>query len=71
MIHKVYVPGLGGGSRDTHGTITAINALHFNEGALLISFVSETDETIAARLASHGIGHDLCGLAGRESALEK
>lgn len=62
---------LGGGSRDTHGAVAAVDALHFGQSTLLVVLVGETNETVAARHAADGVRHDLGGLAGREAALEE
>lgn len=62
---------LGSGSRDAHGTVAAVDTLHFGQSTLLVILVGETNETVAARHAADGVGHDLGGLAGREAALEE
>jgi hypothetical protein len=62
---------LGRGSGDSHGTVAAVDTLHLDESALLIVLVRETDETVAAALAGHGIRHDLSRLAGGEAGLEE
>ena len=62
---------LGSGSRDAHGTVAAVNTLHFGQSALLIVFVREADETVATGHSADRVSHDLSGLAGREAALEE
>lgn len=62
---------LGGGSGDAHGTVAAVDALHFAQSALLVVLVGETDETVATGHAADGVSHDLGGLARREAALEE
>jgi hypothetical protein len=64
-------PVLGGSSRDAHGSVAAVNALHLNESALLVVLVGEADETVASALAAHSIGHDLGRLARGEASLEE
>lgn len=64
-------PSLRGRSRNSHGTVAAINALHLNESSLLIGLITKADEAVATGLARHGIRHDLGGLARGEAALEK
>jgi hypothetical protein len=67
----INIPVLGRGSGDSHGTVAAVDTLHLDESALLIVLVRETDETVAAALAGHGIRHDLSRLAGGEAGLEE
>lgn len=62
---------LGGGSRNAHRPVTAIDALHLGESTLLVTLLRETDKAIATGHAGDGICHDLCRLAGRESGLEE
>jgi hypothetical protein len=62
---------LGSSSRDTHRSVTAVDTLHLNKSTLLIVLVREANETVAAALARHGVGHDLGRLARRESSLEE
>lgn len=62
---------LGGGSRDAHGAVAAVDALHFGQSALLIGLIGEADETVTTRHSADGVGHDLGGLAGWEAALEQ
>lgn len=62
---------LGGSSRDTHGSVAAVDTLHLNKSTLLVVLVGEANETIATALARHGVGHDLGRLARRESSLEE
>lgn len=62
---------LGSCSGDAHGPIAAVNALHLGESTLLIALVGEANETVAAGHARKRIGHDLCRLARRETALEE
>jgi hypothetical protein len=62
---------LGGSSRDSHGSVTAVDSLHLNESALLVVLVGETNEAVAAALTAHSIGHDLGRLARGETSLEK
>lgn len=50
---------LRGGSGDAHGAIAAIDALHLDESTLLVGLLREADETVTARLAGHGVRHDL------------
>ena len=59
------------GRGDAHRTVAAVDTLHFSEGALLLAFIGEADETIATRHAADWVGHDLCRLARRELVLEK
>ena len=58
-------------SRDTHWSVTAINTLHFAQSTLLILLVGEADEAVATGHAGKRVGHDFCGLARWESALEQ
>ena len=62
---------LWGSGRDAHGTVTAVDALHFRERALLVGLVGEADEAVAAGEAGDGIGHDLGRLARWEARLEE
>lgn len=62
---------LRSGGGDAHGTVTAVDTLHFGQGALLIGLIREADEAVAARHSTDRVGHDLGGLAGREPALEE
>lgn len=62
---------LGGSSRDSHGSVTAVDSLHLNEGALLVVLVGEANEAVAAALTAHSIGHDLGRLARGETSLEE
>jgi hypothetical protein len=62
---------LGSSGRNAHRSVTTVNALHLNESALLVVLVREANETVAAALARHGVGHDLCRLARGETALEE
>lgn len=62
---------LGGGGRNTHGAVAAVNTLHLRESALLVVLIGEADEAVAAGHAADGVGHDLGGLAGGEAALEE
>ena len=57
--------------RDAHGSVAAVDALHGLEGALLLGFVGEADEAIAARHAGHGVGHDFGGFTRGEFRLEE
>lgn len=58
-------------SRDAHGTVAAVDTLHFAESTLLVILIRETDESVPTRHAADGIGHDLGGFARRESVLEQ
>lgn len=62
---------LGGGGRNAHGTVTAVNTLHLAQGTLLVVLIRETNETVATGHAADGVGHDLGRLAGGETALEE
>lgn len=62
---------LGGSRGDAHGAVAAVDTLHLGQSTLLIVLIGEADKTIAARHSTDGVGHDLGGLAGRESALEE
>lgn len=62
---------LGRSSRDTHGSVAAVDTLHLNKSTLLVVLVGEANETITTALAGHGVGHDLGRLARRESSLEE
>ena len=62
---------LRGRGGDAHGTVTAVNTLHFAKSTLLVILVGETDETIPTGHSTDGIGHDLSRLARREAALEQ
>lgn len=62
---------LGSGGGNAHGTVAAVDTLHLGQSTLLVVLVGEANETIATRHAADGIGHDLGGLAGRESVLEQ
>lgn len=61
---------LRGCSRDTHGSVTTVDALHLGESPLLVHLVSEANESVASRDSAHGIGHDLGRLARRVASLE-
>jgi len=61
---------LGSGSRNAHGAVAAVDTLHLSQGALLVSLVRKSDETVAARKATDGVGHDLGRLARGETTLE-
>lgn len=65
------LPVLGGSGRDSHRSVTAVNALHFDQGTLLIILIGEADEAVTSALARHGIRHDLGRLARGEASLEK
>jgi len=62
---------LGNSSADTHGTVSTIDALHLRQCTVPLSFITETDESVSAGLARHGIRHDLGRLAGLISDLEE
>lgn len=62
---------LGGGGRNAHGTVTAVDTLHLTQGTLLVVLIREANETVSTRHAADGVGHDLGGLAGGETALEE
>lgn len=62
---------LGGSGRDAHRSVAAVNTLHLDKSALLVVLVREANETVAAALARHGVGHDLCRLARGETTLEE
>jgi len=62
---------LGSSGRDSHRSVTAVNTLHLNQGALLVVLVGEPNEPVASALARHGIRHDLGRLARGEASLEK
>ncbi|KAI6750842.1 hypothetical protein HG530_014292 [Fusarium avenaceum] len=62
---------LGSSGRDAHRSVATVNALHLDESALLVVLVREANETVAAALARHSVGHDLCRLARGETALEE
>jgi hypothetical protein len=62
---------LGGSSADAHRTVAAVNALHLGKSLLLVLLIGETDETVTARHAADGVGHDLGGLGGGVLVLEK
>ena len=57
--------------RDAHWTIATVYTLHLGQCALLILFVGESDESVAARHAADGVGHDFGRLARRETILEE
>lgn len=65
------LPILGSGSRDPHRTVAAVDSLHFDKSTLLVVFVGEAHEAVAAALTGHGIRHDLGRLARREASLEE
>jgi hypothetical protein len=56
---------------DTHGAVAAVDALHLNEGALLIRLLAEANKAVATGLAGHRVRHDLSRLAGGEAGLEQ
>jgi len=62
---------LGGGGRDAHGSVAAVDTLHLDKSPLLIVLVGEADESVATALTGHGIRHDLGGLARGETGLEQ
>jgi hypothetical protein len=66
----VLVLVLGGSSANTHGSVTAVNALHLGKGTLLVCLVGEADETVAARKAADRVRHYLGRLAAGEAVLE-
>ena len=65
------LPVLGGSSRNSHGPVAAVDALHLNEGTLLVVLVREANKAIATALARHGVRHDLSRLARGEASLEE
>ena len=65
------IPSLGGGGRDAHRAVAAVDTLHLDEGTLLVLLVAEPNKAVATRLTGHSIGHDLGRLAGRKASLEK
>ena len=65
------LPVLGGGRGNSHGTVTAIDSLHLNEGTLLVVLIGEANKAISPALAGHGVRHDLSTFTARESSLEK
>lgn len=67
----VHIPLLRRSSADPHGSVAAIDTLHLLKSTLLITLFGEANETVATRLASVGIGHDLGGLARWEAGLEE
>lgn len=71
--HRWHTHGLvlGSSSGDSHGTRTAIEALHLSQGPLHFAFIAETNETVASGGVGNRISHDLGRLAGRVSRLEK
>ena len=62
---------LGCGSADAHRSVATIDTLHLTQSTLLVLFVGEAHEAVAARHAGEGVGHDLGRLAGWESRLEE
>jgi hypothetical protein len=62
---------LGGSSADAHRTVAAVNALHLGKSLLLVLLIGETDETVTARHAADGVGHDLGGLGRGVLVLEE
>jgi hypothetical protein len=67
----VIVTILGGSSRNAHGAVAAVHALHLHKSTLLVVLIGETNETVATALTRHGISHDLGTLAAGEAGLEK
>lgn len=65
------IPLLRRGSADAHRPVATVDTLHLHESALLVTLIREPDETIAARLSSVGVRHDLGALARREAGLEQ
>ena len=65
------LPVLGSSRRNTHGPVTAVNALHLKQSTLLVILVRETDKAVAPALTRHGVCHDLGALARREAGLEE
>jgi hypothetical protein len=65
------IPVLGGGGRDPHRSVTAVNTLHLYKSTLLVVLIGETNKAIATALTRHGIGHDLGRLARGEASLEE
>ena len=55
---------------DAHRSVAAVNTLHLGKGTLLVGLVGEADEAVATGKSGNGVGHDLCGLARRETLLE-
>ena len=67
----ICLPVLGSGGGDAHGAVAAVDTLHLNQSTLLVVLIREANKAVAARLARHGIGHDLGRLARGETGLEK
>lgn len=65
------IPVLGGGRRDTHGSVAAVDTLHLDQSTLLVLLVREANEAVAARLTRLLVRHDLGALARREPGLEQ
>jgi hypothetical protein len=55
---------LGGRSTNAHGSVSTVHTLHLGESLLLVLLVGETNETVTARHAADGVGHDLGRLGG-------
>ena len=59
------------GSRDAHGAIAAVHALHFAQRGLLLTLIAEAHKSVAARHTANRVRHDLGRLAARVFVLEK
>jgi hypothetical protein len=59
------------GGADSHGSISAVDTLHFGQSAIPFAFVTESNESVSARLSRHWVGHDFRRLAGLISNLEE
>jgi hypothetical protein len=62
---------LGGRSTNAHRSVSTVHTLHLGESLLLVLLVGETNETVTARHAADGVGHDLGRLGGCVLVLEK
>lgn len=56
---------------DFHGAVTAVDALHLNEGPLHFGLIGEANETVSPRLSRHSVRHDFGSFARWEPSLEK
>lgn len=61
----------GGRSGNSHGTVSAVNALHFIQRTLLVAFLRKADKSITTGHAANGVGHDFGRFARGEAALKK
>jgi hypothetical protein len=62
---------LGGRSRDSHRSVSAVDTLHLGQGALLLLFAAKPHESITARHSSDWIRHDFGRLARLELVLKQ